>query len=88
MVRSQPIELKLEQALRVCSYLFSLEMIAFDDDLKVVLGSRSWGGQMGPLVPYRGPKGPQIREATSKKKARCAIAGGKSLPPEGNASAG
>ena len=65
MARSQPIELKLEQALRVCSYLFSVEMSAFDDDLKVVLGSRSWGGQMGPLGPYRGPKGPQIREATS-----------------------
>ena len=30
--------------------------------------------------------GPIIRE--SKKRARCAIAGGKSLPPEGDASAG
>ena len=70
MARSQPIELKLEQALRVCSYLCSLEMSGFDDDLKVVLGSRSRGGQMGPLGPYRGPKGPQIREATTEYSTR------------------
>ena len=51
--------------------------------------ARQWAGgpSGGREVEKKGEEGgPRTRE--SKKRARCAIAGGKSLPPEGDASAG
>jgi hypothetical protein len=62
MARSQPIELKLRQALRVFSHLGKLEIGGLADELELEHDPK-WGvGQMGQIEPLRGTICTQERE--------------------------
>jgi len=62
MAKSQQIELKLGQALRVCSHLGKLEIGGLADELEFEHDPK-WGvGQMGQIWPLWGTLSTQERE--------------------------
>jgi hypothetical protein len=54
MARSQPIELKLGQALRVCYDLGKLEIGSFSRSSMTKSEGKAKEGEMGTIVPLRG----------------------------------
>jgi hypothetical protein len=58
MARSQPIELKLGQALRVCSHLDSLGSCGARATGSKDCGPNEWVGKIGTFRPPQGPNRP------------------------------